>query len=267
MYTLGYPQSFVIPEIVRHMVWTSLLLFGLAHAVLFKLHLPSRYVLYTLLLAALLVIAANTRSAVTGLAQRLSGVIHRWQWLRQRRAVWWGSLGVAAGLFGYVQNCYLVYVDPLTVRVDSVALQLYDYLQTLPKDTLIAGHPWEMDNVPLFARRKVLANQELSIPYYTGYYAEVRQRLLDSLDAYYATDPQHVKKFAQRYGVDYMVVNRHHFAPPFINGRIYYEPFHSLIQPRLVEQSHFALLAGAVGEQVYVQGPYIVVSLVGAQKG
>lgn len=267
MYGISYPHRLIVPEIVWHMVWTSGLLFGLAHAVLFKLHLPSRYVLYTLLLSALLVIAANSQAAATALARRLPVLGQGVQWLRQRRAVWWGSLGLAACLFAYVQNRYIVYVDPLTVRVDATAMQLYNYLQTLPKDALIAGHPLEMDNVPLFARRRVLANQELSIPYYTGYYAAVRQRLVDALAAYYSADPVQIKNFAQRYGVDYIVVNRQHFTPSFINGRLYYEPFHSLITPHLVGRSHFALLDGDVGERVYVQGPYIVVSLVGAQKG
>ena len=267
MYGLGYPQRLVVPEIVRHMVWTSALLFGLAHAVLFTLHLPSRYVLYTLLLSALLVIAANSRAATTALAKRLPAGVQALQWLRHRPGAWWCSLGMAACLFAYVQNRYIVYVDPLTVRVDTVARQLYDYLQTLPKDALIAGHPLEMDNVPLFARRQVLANQELSVPYYTGYYTEVRQRLLDSLAAYYADDPQQVKDFAQRYSVDYMVLHRQHFEPSFIKGRIYYEPFDSLIKQRLAGQRHFALLEGEVGERVYVQGPYIVVSLIGVQKG
>ena len=45
-----------------------------------------------------------------------------------------GQSGDSGLSLAYVQNRYIVYVDPLTVRVDITALQLYDYLQTLPKD-------------------------------------------------------------------------------------------------------------------------------------
>jgi hypothetical protein len=48
----------------------------------------------------------------------------------------------------------------------------------------IVGHPVDMDNMPLLARRQVLANQELALPYYTGYDAAIHQRLLDMLLAY-----------------------------------------------------------------------------------
>ena len=36
--------------------------------------------------------------------------------------------------------------------------ELYDFISTLPKKALIAGHPEEMDEIPLIAKRKVLFN-------------------------------------------------------------------------------------------------------------
>jgi hypothetical protein len=146
-------------------------------------------------------------------------------------------------------------------------MHLYRYLQTLPKDALIAGHPLEMDNIPLFARRKVLANQELSLPYYRGYYAEVRRRLSASLAAYYANDAQEIQHFVQQYGVDFILVNRRHFTPEFLSGTIYYEPFNSFVKQRLSTHQRFALLEAAVGQHVYADGSYILVSFVDLQKG
>jgi hypothetical protein len=139
-------------------------------------------------------------------------------------------------------------------------MQLYRYVQTLPKDALIAGHPLDMDNIPLFARRKVLVNQELSIPYYTGYYAEVRQRLVDSLLAYYTETPQELQQFVRRYGVDYMLLNTQRFTAQALQDAVYYEPFNTLVKQRLAAQPHFALFDPAVGRRVYTNGPYILVA-------
>jgi hypothetical protein len=262
-----WPGRLVVPVVIKDLVWTSLILFGLAHAVLFKLHLPSRYVLYTLPTAAIVLIAANGAGTCRTLQLRWPPLGHTLRWLRDQRRLWWTSVIVVALAFVYVQNRYIVVVDPLTMRIDRLALDVYRYLQTLPNDIVITGHPWEMDNIPLFARRQVLANQELSLPYFTGYYAEVRQRLLDSLTAYYAADAQQVQQFVQRYGVDYILLNTRHFTPEFLQGRIYYEPFNSLVQAQLTDAPRFALLEAAVGERVYSQGPYILVSFAHRKEG
>lgn len=267
MYVLGKRASFVVPEVARDLIWTSLGLFVLAHLLLFKLHLPSRYVLYTLPTAALLVIAANYEATRAALDARWPSLCGFLRGLAARRGLGWTLLGLAALGFVYVQNRYVVAIDPLAVKVDSTAMQLYHYLQTLPKDVLIAGHPLELDNVPLFARRKVLANQELSLPYYRGYYAEVRRRLHDSLAAYYADDAQEIRRFVHRYGVDFILVNRRHFTPEFLSGAVYYEPFNSVVKQRLAAQQRFALLEDAVGQHVYAHGPYILVSFVDIRKG
>jgi hypothetical protein len=267
VYVLGRRAGFVVPEVARDLVWTSLGLFGLAHLLLFKLHLPSRYVLYTWPLAALLVLAANYETTCAALDSRWPSLCSSLRRLTERRNLCWLLLGLAACGFVYVQNRYIVNLDPLEVKVDSTAMHLYRYLQTLPKNALIAGHPVEMDNIPLFARRKVLVNQELSLPYYRGYYAEVRQRLFDSLGAYYADNMQEIQRFVQQYGVDFILVNTRHFMPEFLSGTIYYEPFNSFVKQRLSTHQRFALLEAAVRQHVYAYGPYILVSCVDMQKG
>jgi hypothetical protein len=253
-------SGLVMPRLVTELVLTSLALFGGAHLVLFKLHLPSRYVLYTLPVAALLVIAVNGATTVTALQAQWPRLGRLYSRLTPPRRLRWALLGGLALAFVYIQNRYIVAHDPLAVSVDSTAMHLYRYMQTLPKDALIAGHPVELDNIPLFARRKVLVNQELSLPYYTGYYAEVRRRLHDALLAYYTEDVREVWRFVQHYGVDYMLVNTQHFTPQFFSGTLYYEPFNSLVRQRLSAHPRFALLQDGVWQRVYTNGPYILVS-------
>lgn len=64
MFLVLGPSRFTIPGVARDMAWTSLVPYVVAHLVLFRLHNPSRYVLYTLPLAALLIMAANVRPAL-----------------------------------------------------------------------------------------------------------------------------------------------------------------------------------------------------------
>jgi hypothetical protein len=262
MFLVLGPARFTVPGVARDMALTSLIPYGVAHLVLFRLHNPSRYVLYTLPLAALLMLAANYQATLT----TLSRAWPRFQRLRQawqRRQVWrWLVLGALSVAFVYVQNRYIVMVDPITVRVDATAMPLYRYLQSLPKDVVIAGHPVDMDNIPLLARRQVLANQELALPYYTGYYAAVRQRLLDMLLAYYADDVQQVRDFVEHYGVDYILLDTRRFAPAFLRGPIYDEPFNSVLKQRLSTQQPFVLREGLVGKRVYEHGPYVLISFV-----
>lgn len=267
LYVIRRPAPLTIPRVVKDLVWTSGVLFGLAHLVLFKLHLPSRYVLYTFPLAALLMIAGHSPGTCAAVQRRWPTFAWQLDWLTAHQGRRWALLGLLAIGFVYVQNRYIAAADPLTVQVDRPALQLYAYLQTLPKDALIAGHPLEMDNIPLFSRRKVLVNQEVSLPYFTGYYQEVRRRLEDTFRTYYAADEAEIYRFIERYGVAYILVNRQHFTPAFLSNTIYYEPFNSLVKQQLSEQPHFALLDESVGERIYTSGPYILVSFVHVRKG
>jgi hypothetical protein len=261
-----WPARLVVPGIAWDGLWTSAVLFGLAHLVLFRMHLPSRYVLYTFPLVLLLVIAANGTSALRAVGRRWPALSQLGQRLAYHGRLCWTGVGLLALVFIYVQHNYIAFADPLTVRIDTEAMQLYRFLYTLPKDSLIAGHPLELDNVPLFAQRKVLVNQEVALPYYTGYYTEVRQRLLDSLTAYYAPETVDIERFVQHYGVDYLLINRAHFTPAFLRGTLYFEPFNSLVKQRLTTPGRFALLEAPGGERVYTRGPYEVVSFVHKKK-
>lgn len=230
-----------LPGVAVDSIWTSLLLFGIAHAVLFKLHHPSRYTLYTLPTALIIIIGANTRGCLTVVSPAL-------EWVRQKapggailKGIKWGSVVALLVCYAYLQACYISKVDPLLVRLDRTEIEMLDKLKTLPKDALVAGHPMDMNNPPLIAKRKVLANQELSLPYYQGYYGEVRTRIFDFFEAYYASDWSVVEGFIRRYGVDALVVNKEHFAESFLAGPIYYEPFRSAVKERLTRDRSFAL--------------------------
>lgn len=230
-----------VPGLALHLCWSSLLLFFLAHLLLFRLHLPSRYTLYTLPLALMLTIGASigpfleaTRGTWTRLGEYIPASI-RGRWAR------WIILAALAAIYAWAQGHLIVKVDPHVVAIESSELQMLSFLESLPKDALIAGHPMDMNNVPLVARRKVLANQELSLPYHMGYYNKIRDRLFDLFQTYYATDWDVVEQFVRRHRIQAMVVNRDHFKQDFLRGMIYYEPFDSFVKERLRGGEKFVL--------------------------
>ncbi len=241
---LGGIKAIRIPASAVHLCWTSLLLFGIAHLLLFKLHLPSRYTIYTLPLAFMLAIGASTGPFLLA----TKGI-----WIRVKAGEFWGRfqsrklalllLALILTVYAWAQGHVIVNMDTQVAVLDRSQRQMLAFLQELPKDTLVAAHPLDADNVPLVSRRKVLANQELSLPYQMGYYRKIRQRILDFFEAYYAGDWGEIEEFVSKYRIGALVVNKEHFTPSFLQGSIYLEPFHSFAKKKLEETKEFALLA------------------------
>lgn len=232
------PRRVRIPALALNLVWTSLLLFVVAHLALFQLYHPSRYIQYTFPLAFMIAIGASTAGFLEALRPTLG-------WLREKglkgyavRQFRWGMLGVLALICAQVHAIYGV---KTLVALEQVDQEMIAFLRSLPKDALVMGHPSDMDNVPLLARRKVLANTELSLPFYLGYYTQVRKRLFDFFDAYYATRWEAVEGFVRHYGVEALVVRKEHFQKPFLEGRIYFEPFNRAVKGRLKGGERFVL--------------------------
>lgn len=260
MVLLGGVRAIKIAAPAIHLCWTSLVLFGIAHLLLFKLHLPSRYTIYTLPLAFMLAIGASTGpflEASKGLwlpvtAKEFLGRFHS-----RRSALL--LIALVLGGYAWAQGHLIVNLDTQVAVLDRTQREMLAFLQGLPKDALVAAHPLEADNVPLISRRKVLANQELSLPYQMGYYKAIRQRIFDFFEAYYAWDWGKIEEFAKKYGITALVVNKTHFTPSFLQGRIYFEPFHSFAKEKIEGAEGFALLAAPKEKLCFENSRFLVV--------
>ena len=56
-------------------------------------------------------------------------------------------------------------------------------------------------------RRSILAGQEYANPYHVGYYLKLRQRYQDLIQAQYSLDLAEVKKFINKYDVDFWLLD------------------------------------------------------------
>jgi hypothetical protein len=208
----------------------SLALFFLAHLLLFRLYLPARYVQASLPLVLAVAAGLALGIVVEEIAARAAP---------SRRGVLAGGLALtlAVGLALYPAD-----YDGLFVRDPHPAVTAY--LRAQPKDVLVAGVPTEADSVPALAGRRVLVAREYALPYHLGYYGQLRRRIVDLIEGYYAESPRRAADFAARYGVDLFVVNRaafdrETFADVWAGE---FEPFTSAISLKLKRQNRFALL-------------------------
>ena len=92
--------------------------------------------------------------------------------------------------------------------LDCPDAPLYHYLQTLPKDTIVAGEPFEINCIPIAAERPVLMSQKLYQVYDRNVLRFARPRMFAEIRAYYGGSLRDIVRLRTRYGADVVVVNR-----------------------------------------------------------
>jgi hypothetical protein len=196
----------------------SLGLFLAAHALLFKLYLPSRYIQYSVRMLTPL-------AAAIALTIILDGIFHAWEQGAKFRL--FGkpiSSLVVTALIGFAIASYPLFLTVNNFRFPSTASyvvgefpELYEFFLQQPKDTLIASLAPQADELPSFAQRSILTSREHSIPYHKGYYDRIRQRTADLIEAQYTPDIKQVKNFIQKYGIDFWLVDREQLLRPTVD--------------------------------------------------
>jgi hypothetical protein len=120
------------------------------------------------------------------------------------------------------------YLDP-----PEAERKLLAYLETLPKEAMLAGSPCALDSVQLFARRRIFMSCEQP---------RTDAVVEEALTAYYADKPQVATNFCQNHHVDYLVIDLKTYSREYLaQGWIFYEPHNQVILPRIIDQASFAL--------------------------
>jgi hypothetical protein len=214
-----------LPPALLALLLASYGLYAAAELLLFRLFLPRRYVMYSLPLLAVLVLAA----------------LGAWLLARlpRRGRPWLLTLALAALLLTAPA------LDGVGLDDYSRSSELYAYLRTLPEDTVVAPFPTLGDGIPMFTGRRVVISYELSNPYFTTYWRELTRRLNDFFDAYYApaSDLEPAARFCRRYAVDVLVIDRRAYHQETITHRrgAYFAPFSQGIRDQAEGVESFAL--------------------------
>lgn len=136
---------------------------------------------------------------------------------------------------------------------------LYQYIKTLPANTMIAADPYIADDIPLYSNRKVLVNYKLSHAIYDLYWSEIKRRTYDQIDAFYGSDEKAMSGFFDKYSIDYLVVDTSKYRH-LQGARIYFEPFDTYIRGILDGNGKPLLLSVPDGMKEFSSGTTFVVS-------
>ena len=218
-FLLKFPQRFPLsqkinPKIsyLKDLLIVSFGLFFVAHALLFKLYLPSRYTARSLQVTVIL-------AASITLMLILDAV---WRWTSDRHQSKISSI-IAVIPIGILLTALIAF--PITgSNFTNTGYQrgenpeLYQFFQQQPKDIIIASVSSEANLIPSFTQRSVLVAEEYGIPYHWGYYQPFRQRVMDLIEAQYTPDLQTVKDFIRRYGVTHLLIDKFAFTPEYLEG-------------------------------------------------
>ncbi|MBF2078368.1 MAG: hypothetical protein IGR76_07565 [Synechococcales cyanobacterium T60_A2020_003] len=203
---------------------TSLGLFALAHLLLFKLHLPSRYTEHSL--RVLLTISAGIVITV------VMDALIQWAFpgspaesngstdVAQRSPLKTTAAIAGTGLLSALLVFYPAFVAEFPIPRYEIGTEatLYRYLRSQPPDTLIASLDNEANNLPTFAQRPILTGDEYALPYHVGYYTEIRKRTSDLIQAQYSLEPSQVRSLIEEYGIDFWLVRSSAFNPKYLQN-------------------------------------------------
>jgi hypothetical protein len=197
----------------------SLGMFFLAHALLFRLHLPSRYTEHSLRVVTAIAggIALTVFLDAILLWARPKRQKAKDKTLEDRQKL---ALGFTALLLtALVLHPAFLKQFPKTEYIVGQVPPLYKFFAQQPKDIVIASLADEVTNLPTFAKRSILVGgRGFPVPYHKGYYAQIRQRTVDLIDAQYSPDLNQVQSFIQKYDVDFWLLEREAFTPSYISG-------------------------------------------------
>lgn len=221
----------------------SLCLFFAAHALLFRLHNPSRYTEHTL--PIIMALASGITVTV------ILDVVFRWAG-QQATARLQGRQPLALGFTALLGSMLVFY--PVLLRACAVqfprtsykvgqAPALYAFLLKQPQDILTASLASEADNLPTFSRRSVLVAREYAIPFHSGYYREIRQRAMALIQAQYSLTLAEAKTLIQTYGVDFWLLDLDAFTPEYLLSNAWIRQFQPVANEALASLQRGAVPA------------------------
>ena len=204
---LIYSKRFPLDQKLQPAIWllpqlmlVSVGMFLVAHAFLFKLHLPNRYTGYSFRIILALAAGVVITLIIDALLRFSQNVNH------PRRSL---ALFIA-GAIAVVTIFYPSSLEnfPKTNYRTGNFPGLYAFFRAQPKDIVIASLVEEADNLPAFAHRSVLVSREAAVPYHLGYYLPFRERVTDLIQAQYSAYPATVNRVINRYQIDFWLLDR-----------------------------------------------------------
>lgn len=221
-------------NILLQMLLVSIGMFVAAHLLLFRLHLPSRYMEHNLRI----ILAISAAITLTAILEVILSINYKQNQAYKNIKI------ILTSLFTAIILITLLFYYPLLIqKFPKTAYQtgsvpaLYEFFQQQPKDTLIASIAAEVNNIPTFSQRSILIGREYAIPYHFGYYSKFRQRVIDLIQAQYSENLADIKTFIQKYRINFWLLESGAFTPEYIKTNSLLKQYYksNLNQDKLVQ--------------------------------
>ena len=202
-------------NILGQVTIASLSMFAVAHLLLLKIHLPSRYTYHTLrfvlAIASAIVITILLDSALTWLQNK-----EYFQLLEKIAIALVTIFAINVVIFPMIPHVLINWFQNWRVG-ESPAI--YQYLVQQPKDIMVASLSDDANNIPAFAHRSILVSEEFAFPYHPYYHREIQQRAKNLIDAQYSTNKETLLSFIDRYNIDYLLLDKTAFTPEYLQTK------------------------------------------------
>ena len=199
-------------DILKQVTIASLLMFFLAHILLPKLHLPSRYTYHTLQFV-LAISAGIVLTILLDLAKTWIGKKQQFSLKEKIKITIVVIFAIAVVIFPAIPFVFTNWFQNWKV---GTAPEIYQYLAQQPKEILVASLSEEANNIPAFSQRSILVGGEFAMPYHPSYYNQIKQRTVDLLQAQYSFNINVVHSFIKKYGIDYWLLDSNAFTPEYL---------------------------------------------------
>ncbi|NJO94665.1 MAG: hypothetical protein HC764_00165 [Pleurocapsa sp. CRU_1_2] len=199
-------------NILLQVIIASLLMFFLAHILLPKLHLPSRYTYHTVQF----VLAISTGIVLTiwlDIGQRWLKNKQQFNLLEKTKIALVTLFALTIIIVPAIPYISINWFQDWRV---GTAPEIYQYLAQQPKDILVASLSTEVNNIPAFCQRSILVGDEFALAYHPAYYNQIKQRTIDLLQAQYSPDLKVLQSFIRQYNVDYLLLDNNAFTAKYL---------------------------------------------------
>lgn len=171
---------------------SSIVLFELSKALFFKLYIPWRYMEYTMPVLVFMVAAIGLALPVYLVKPRFLSLLY--------------IIGIS---IAWTMNFW----DKRYPMKQSYQDELYEFVQTLPKDAMIAGDSRMSDYIGGLGYRRAYLKFELAHCWYPDYQEIIAERAKKFYSAYFSNDFEDVQEFMETEDIDYIAVNRRTLDP------------------------------------------------------
>lgn len=205
--------------ILQQVTVASLIMFILAHILLPRLHLPSRYTYHTLRF----ILGISSAIVITIIIDLINSKIqHK---LKYKIPF---NLSEKIKLTTIIILSLIIIIFPALPHVSrdwyqiwkvGMDKEIYQYLAQQPKDILIASLSQKANHIPAFSQRSILVGREYAMAYHPAYHSQIQQRIVDLLQAQYSFDIEVLKSFIEQYQIDYILLDDNAFAPGYLSRK------------------------------------------------